>query len=284
MVGKKEKQSKIKENQQTEDEVEEKSYVRWSLDMEHALADILRDERNLGNKGDAGWKTVAYNSASSKLSSQLHIDITADNVKNRIKTWKKLYGIVSDILSQSGFNWDATKKMMITVDDDNAWQEYIKSHKDARSFRWKVISNWDDIVDLCGKDRATGEGAETGEEADEIMTPIEESNVIDLDSETQASTSSLVAHAKKRMVSKDVLADSVAKMASSFQEFIRTSTQKLDAGEVYDEITAIPDLSEDEELKACAWFIENEKQFQMLKKVPATRKKSMVLMFISTGA
>ena len=46
----------------------------------------------------------------------------------------------------------------------------------------------------------------------------------------------------------------------------------------------IPDLSEDEELKAYAWFIENEKQFQMLKKVPATRKKSMVLMFISQGA
>ena len=119
MVGKKEKQSKIKENQQTEDEVEEKSYVRWSLDVERASADILRDECNLGNKGDVGWKTVAYNSASSKLSSQLHIDITVDNVKNRIKTWKKLYGIVSDILSQSGFSWDATKKM-ITVDDDNA--------------------------------------------------------------------------------------------------------------------------------------------------------------------
>ena len=125
MVGKKEKQSKTKENQQTEDEVEEKSYVCWSLDMEHALVDILREERNLGNKGDAGWKTVSYNSASSKLSSQLHIDITVDNVKNRMKTWKKLYGIVSDILSQSGFSWDATKKM-ITVDDDNAWQEYIK--------------------------------------------------------------------------------------------------------------------------------------------------------------
>jgi hypothetical protein len=84
MLGKKEKHSKIKVNQQTKDEVEEKSYVRWSLDMKHALADILRDERNLGNKTDAGWKTVAYNSASSKLSSQLHIDITADNVKNRL--------------------------------------------------------------------------------------------------------------------------------------------------------------------------------------------------------
>jgi hypothetical protein len=73
------------------------------------------------------------------------------------------------------------------------------------------------------------------------------------------------------------------KLLLSFQEFIPTSTQKLDAGEVYDEITAIPNFSEDEELKTCAWFIENEKQFQMLKKVPATKKKSMVLMFISQG-
>jgi hypothetical protein len=86
------------------------------------------------------------------------------------------------------------------------------------------------------------------------------------------------------MVSKDVLADSMAKMASSFQEFIRTSTQKPDVEKVYDEITAIPDLSEDEELKACSWFIENEKQFQMLKKVLAARKKRIVLMFISEGA
>jgi hypothetical protein len=39
---------------------------------------------------------------------------------------------------------------------------------------------------LCGKDRATGKGLEeTGVEADEIMTPIEKTNVIDLDSEAQ---------------------------------------------------------------------------------------------------
>jgi hypothetical protein len=69
--------------------------------------------------------------------------------------------------------------------------------------------------------------------------------------QVQASTTSMVAHTKKRMVSKDVLVDFVAKMSSSFEEFIFTSTQKLDAGEVYDDVIAIPDLSEYEELKAC---------------------------------
>ncbi|KAK9276332.1 hypothetical protein L1049_005864 [Liquidambar formosana] len=59
--------------------------------------------------------------------------ITPDNIRHRVKLWKKYYGIVSDILAQSGFNWDASKQM-ITVDEDSAWKDYIKSHKDAKQF------------------------------------------------------------------------------------------------------------------------------------------------------
>ncbi|BFG32748.1 hypothetical protein CerSpe_190220 [Prunus speciosa] len=119
---------------------------------------------------------------------------------------------------------------MISVDEDNVWDEYVKSHEDARTFRFKVIANWDDIVDLCGKDRATREGTKTCAEAPEVMTPESDPNIIvDLESDTQ-------------------------------------------------------DLSPDEQLKACSWFIENEKQFLMLKTIPTERKKGMVLMFISPRA
>jgi hypothetical protein len=72
----------------------------------------------------------------------------------------------------------------------------------------------------------------------------------------------LVSHAKKRMVSKDVLADSMAKMASSFQEFIRTSTQKLDAGEVYDEITAIQILVKMKNLKLVLGLLRMKNNFK----------------------
>ncbi len=41
--------------------------------MKHALGDILRDKCNIGHKGDRGWKTSAYNNASSKLSSQIQM-------------------------------------------------------------------------------------------------------------------------------------------------------------------------------------------------------------------
>ncbi|RXH93546.1 hypothetical protein DVH24_014122 [Malus domestica] len=51
--------------------------------------------------------------------------------------------------------------------------------------------------------------------------------------------------------------------------------EKLDPIEVYDEVNAIPDLSEEEQIKACAWLIENDKQFLMLKTLPVEKKKNM---------
>ncbi|KAK9922388.1 hypothetical protein M0R45_030853 [Rubus argutus] len=105
--------------------------------MEHALADILREERTLGHKGDGNWKCVAYNTAAAILSAQFDIQVTADNIKNRVKSLEKFYGIVSDILSQSGFSWDSSTQM-INVDENSVWKEY--SHNDAISFRYKRIT------------------------------------------------------------------------------------------------------------------------------------------------
>ncbi|KHN13713.1 hypothetical protein D0Y65_021789 [Glycine soja] len=72
-------------------------------------------------------------------------NVRSDNVKNRIKLWRSWYGIVSDILGQSGFDWDGTKHM-ITVENENAWNEYCISYKSAKPFQFKVLQNWDDIV------------------------------------------------------------------------------------------------------------------------------------------
>ncbi|KAI5311302.1 PREDICTED: DCAR_015799 [Prunus dulcis] len=131
------------------------------------------------------------------------------------------------------------------------------SHDDARGFRFKVIENWDDIVDLCGKDRATGEGAETVADAIEVMTPTNEADRVDLDGDAQdledihviddisptstngqkrrnrASNSYDILPTKKRGAIKDVIADSIARMTLSFEEFIHSDTKNLDLAEVY---------------------------------------------------
>ncbi|VVA17136.1 Hypothetical predicted protein [Prunus dulcis] len=180
---------------------------------------------------------------------------------------------------------------MITIDEEI-------SHEDARTFRYKVIANWDDIVDLCGKDRATREGAETCAEVVEFMTPDSEpNNFVDLGADTQGFEHSHIddvslnsscpkkrnqpssdIHPPNKKGTPNVCADSVANMASSSQQFFNATTQKPGPLEVYNEVNAIPELSLDEQLKACTWFIENEKQFLMLKTLPVERKKGMVLM------
>ncbi|KAM5579110.1 hypothetical protein ABKV19_009074 [Rosa sericea] len=198
---------------------------------------------------------------------------------------------------------------MISVNENSIWEEYVKSHDEAVSFRFKRILNWDDIVNLCGKDRATGEGAETGFEATEVMTPpANEDSHIDLEGDNQASedihiiedispnqanfqkqrneatVSSSVPPPKRRVTTKDVLGTSVDRMTSSFEELIRATTQSLAPKDVLTEIMAILDLSRKEQIKACAWLIENDKQFLMLKEVPVEMKKDMMLMFISDGS
>ncbi|KAH1213853.1 hypothetical protein GmHk_14G041730 [Glycine max] len=127
---------------------ETRSYFTCNLEMKLVLADVLRDQRNLGNKGDRGWKRSALNVAATVLSTSFNVNVTSNNVKNRIKLWR------SDILGQSEFNWDGTKHM-ITVENENAWNEYCTLHKSAKLFRFEVLQDWDDIVNLCAKDRAT---------------------------------------------------------------------------------------------------------------------------------
>ncbi|AES79337.2 Myb/SANT-like DNA-binding domain protein [Medicago truncatula] len=93
--------------------------------MERVLAEALRDQRSLGRQSDGAWKAVAYNAATDALSARFNVQLIGDNVINHIKLWQGWYEIVSDILSQSGFDRDAPK-CMINVEDENAWNEYVK--------------------------------------------------------------------------------------------------------------------------------------------------------------
>ncbi|KAL5097053.1 hypothetical protein RYX36_001380 [Vicia faba] len=53
-------------------------------------------------------------------------ELNEEKVKNHMKLLRKWYRIVSDILSQSGLDF--------SVEDENAWNEYVKSHSKSQSF------------------------------------------------------------------------------------------------------------------------------------------------------
>ena len=106
-----------------------------------------------------------------------------------------------------------------------------------------MLQNWDDIVDLCVKDRAIGHGAETAMDADEVMS--RETNevefiglgaaaIIDLEEPSsitkgkrQGSTSSGTHSHTRRMGEKEGIAASLDKMVNSFNRMVEKMDGKV---------------------------------------------------------
>lgn len=157
--------------------------------------------------------------------------------------------IASDILSQSGFDWDSTK-YIINVENENAWNEYVKviiflmlitiqlnlfciiiiinifsfvfmSHDEAKRFRFKVSPNWDDNVDLCAKDKATGIGSENVLDIDDLMSKEankeEGAHSVSIDLEEISTTKKKTC--KSRNGEKEGIVASMSEVASSLKVF-----------------------------------------------------------------
>ncbi|KAF9607102.1 hypothetical protein IFM89_032218 [Coptis chinensis] len=58
--------------------------------------------------------------------------------------------------SEQGFGWDDNRKMIVVRDD--VWENYVKSHPDAKGFRYKPLTNYDELAIIVGKNNAKGVG------------------------------------------------------------------------------------------------------------------------------
>ncbi|RZC09155.1 hypothetical protein D0Y65_015768 [Glycine soja] len=272
-----------------------RSYFTWNLEMECLLTDVLRDQRNLGNKGDGNWKEVAYSIVAQILSKRFGVHLMEDNVKNHFMLWRTWYGIVSDILSQSGFDWDSTK-YMIAVENEIAWNEYVKSHEEAKQFRFKVIPNWDDIVDLCAKDRATGLGAKNALDADDIMSKeTNEEEAIHSVSFVLEGSSSITRkniHPSKSG-EKEGIIFSMKEVVESLKEFVEVTKKKMEnkkkmeikeaqevVHEVVSELDNISNFNGALRHRAIDWLTKNPIKFVIIKTLPLDEKKDYISSFM----
>ncbi|RVW35304.1 hypothetical protein CK203_098689 [Vitis vinifera] len=70
-------------------------------------------------------KHVIWTKEMDAINKRFQLDLVKEHIRNRLKTWKKQYGILSELLEQSGFGWDETRNMVVA--DDSAWEDYIKA-------------------------------------------------------------------------------------------------------------------------------------------------------------
>ncbi|KAL0366883.1 UNVERIFIED_CONTAM: hypothetical protein Sradi_3578400 [Sesamum radiatum] len=59
------------------------------------------------------------------------------------------------MMSKSGLGWDENR-CMVTVDDDNAWEEYVKVDPTTKGMRYKAWHFFPAWGEIFGKDRAQG--------------------------------------------------------------------------------------------------------------------------------
>ncbi|GAA0155494.1 hypothetical protein LIER_43317 [Lithospermum erythrorhizon] len=92
-----------------------RSYLTWTKGMDNALGIVLMDQLAQGNKCDSdGWKPQALQAAMQHLNSSLGLNLSKENIKNRLRAWKKCHGRARNIqFEKSGFHWDEERKMIV---------------------------------------------------------------------------------------------------------------------------------------------------------------------------
>lgn len=98
----------------------------WTSEMDRCLTKILVEQAKNGNKVDTTFKPAAYTAALEALNETFGLDLTKEHIRNRLKTWKKQYGVLKELLAQNGFKWDEARKMVVA--DNSVWNDYIKVH------------------------------------------------------------------------------------------------------------------------------------------------------------
>ncbi|XWS69158.1 hypothetical protein CRYUN_Cryun04dG0155700 [Craigia yunnanensis] len=162
--------------------------------MDRMLVDILKDQRNLGNKNDGGWKSKAYNTATSALSTQFKVSILGDNVKHHIKLWK------------NGMELATGHGAETVIEANDIMSSELKDEKNSEKCEVNCLSNVQGLDELNVESKS---GA---------SLPIHVQR-----KRSQSITSSTTPSKKKKIGDKDKLAIVVGKIAESFREYIRSS-------------------------------------------------------------
>ncbi|GLT56224.1 hypothetical protein SLA2020_292840 [Shorea laevis] len=130
----------------------------WTPEMDRFFIGLMLDQVKEGNRYDDQFGKLAWKHMSTVFNEKFKFQYEKDILKNRHKTLRNLYRAVKNLLNQRGFSWDPKRKMVRA--DNRVWEEYLKVHKDARSFRVKTIPYYNDLCAIFGHGTTEQEGGD----------------------------------------------------------------------------------------------------------------------------
>ncbi|KAJ0885270.1 putative Myb/SANT-like domain-containing protein [Helianthus annuus] len=142
-----------------------KEQLKWTDYMDELFIQSMIAQQNKGYRINGTFTTQAYNNMIGELRTKLQIDVTKKHLKNRLKTLKDHFSQWYDMFrgtSMSGFSWNSETQLIEA--EDEVWDQLIYSKPEAAVLKMKKISNFNEMLELFAKDRASGAQAETAKE------------------------------------------------------------------------------------------------------------------------
>ncbi|KAL2498516.1 Myb DNA-bind 3 domain-containing protein [Abeliophyllum distichum] len=135
--------------------------VHWNEEMDGFMITALVNQVLAGHKrSDNGFTSFQVSKAIDSVTNGCGVVVSDKNVRSRLKTLKKEYAEVNQLLSISGFGWEC-KTGRITV-DSIAWDDLVKGKLELGKWRTKLCRRYEEMELIFGNDTATGDRAVSG--------------------------------------------------------------------------------------------------------------------------
>ncbi|KAJ0789135.1 putative Myb/SANT-like domain-containing protein [Helianthus annuus] len=138
--------------------------------MDELFIQSMIAQQNKGYRINGTFTTQAYNNMIEELRTKLQIDVTKKHLKNHLKTLKDHFSQYDMFrgTSMSGFSWNSETQLIEA--EDEVWDQLIYSKPEAAVLKMKKISNFNEMLELFAKDRASGAQAATAKETVRVET------------------------------------------------------------------------------------------------------------------
>ncbi|XP_076893125.1 uncharacterized protein LOC143545061 [Bidens hawaiensis] len=142
-----------------------KEHFKWTEMMDEAFIQAMITQKDKGYKINGSFTSKAYTNMIEELTTKLQMVITKNHLKHRLKTLKERFSQWYNMFqgtSLSGFSWNYETQLIEA--EDEVWDKVIASKPDDLKLKTKRVSNYNEMLELFARDRASGAHAETAKE------------------------------------------------------------------------------------------------------------------------
>uniref|UniRef100_A0A2N9HVL4 Myb/SANT-like domain-containing protein n=1 Tax=Fagus sylvatica TaxID=28930 RepID=A0A2N9HVL4_FAGSY len=122
--------------------------------MDRYFVKLMLDQLKKGNKICNAFKEQAWKDMLTLFNGKFGSKYGKSFLKHRYKKLLKYYTDMKSLLEVKGFSWDEMQQKVAA--DDYVWDNYIKAHPDAHSYRKKTLVNYGDLKLIFGNAVSNG--------------------------------------------------------------------------------------------------------------------------------